>query len=442
MANCPRDPCRVLPGSFLALLLAVSPGAAPAQTDVNTQRIVATDYGCEFQVPGSMQRMPPSRHRPISYQGALGGEPARLHLNAAGDRFTTVSRLLFDMTEDSKLVQVVARRISGEPAAQVERRLQEPERMILELVICPQRRGVSLEIQLPPHPAAQAIAEADRIFASFGLITRSGYTLASTGRDQVRQRELELGFVDRARERVRLEQSEHYRLYTTAPTGKDLLDLLEKKLLPMLGDLTGTLPPTFDEEGKLPIFLHNTWQDYVRSARQMGIPQASIDAMQGYAWDRYYSTSYSDARSAVHIHEGTHQFMTAVLGLDGGGAWLQEGLARWVECMHLHRAPDRDARNILRSQPERFPALRQMCAASSFLHDTTAGNQPSECYDIAASLVKYLAQEHHNEFRGLLLEVGVLPAGQMLLLDDALGRSIRRNLAQVETAWRQWLLAD
>ncbi len=67
------------------------------------------------------------------------------------------------------------------------------------------------------------------------------------------------------------------------------------------------------------------------------------------------------------------------------------------------------------------------------------GLKSSERYDIAAAFLLYLSKEHHNDFRELILQAGVLPPGNANLIAAAIRRSLRADLPELESAWHKWL---
>ncbi len=450
----PIAACRGSAILFLWLTVhALSAGSLRAQAPVDDEadqppkgwhKIEATTIGARFWVPESFTQLKPSRYRPISLQGVLGGSRVRLHLNVLRGQFETVSRFIATMTADARIEEVVAFRIDNEPAAIVRRQTsKKPRRQIYEAVVCPRHHAVSLEIQLPPSAGAQAAEEARRLLRFFRPIAKRGFTQATPAAAATRTKELELGFTGKQLPKVTTKASAHYRLYTTSAVDQKLLDFLEEELAPRLTRHLGGAQGWVGER-RLPIFLHRTRDAYVLAAQNIGIPREQARSMAGYAWDRYYATWYKDAHDPIHIHEGTHQFVTAILGLDGGGPWLQEGLAEWIEADYTHANPKRRGRNLLKRTGTEFPTLAALLAAESF-ENTPAelgSLQKTEIYDIAASLVQFLAIEQHNEFRDLLLQLGVLPSGQLRLTEAAFVRTIGIDLKELECKWKTWLRRD
>lgn len=434
----------VLGGAVVAQLRLVDPAT---QREIEEEapsswKLVSVPVtGAEFHVPPGFRRLRPKRHyQRASYQGRLGGAQVKLFLNEIPGQFTTTSRVLLALSAESTLLEVFAFRNGDEPAALVKRRTRDPERTILEVAVCPARKGVTLELQYLTDPGPQAMAEGQRLLSFLSVIPRRGLTVAKRSPEVERQAEIELGFDAKVWDKVKVETSQHYHLYTWAPSGKKLLQLLENELIPKLDAFVGRVPARF-EGGRLPVFLHRTVQEYQLAAMKQGIPKEHVEAMHGYAWDRYYSTYYSGPRAPIHLHEGTHQYVTAVLGLDGGGPWLQEGIAQHVEADFARRDPVRFARNLLKRDRAAFPRLRDLLAAKTFL-DTRGKLAPAERYDVAAAFIRYLAREQHNHFRHLLLQAGVLPPGQPKLIEEAFRRSIRMDLAALDHAFRGWLLAE
>ena len=415
----------------------VSQRAAPEGWAV----IEAAAAGVEFAVPPGFERLARRAHTPVRLRGMLGGRRATIRLSRFRNDFGTISRVLRALRASSKIESVRSFFINGEIAALVRRRVPKRRRVVYSVITCPLRRAIHLEAELPLAAEAASIGEAHRVLGTFRLVPLKQLTIAKTTPELQRRADIELGFAGPQRAAVESLDSEHFRLFTTAASGRKLLELLEKELVPRLTRWFGKPAHKVD---RLRVYLHRSRSGYELAAVKNGMSEQRAASLEGHSWDGYYSTYYSGPRASVHIHEGVHQYMTAALGLDGGGTWLQEGLAQWIEADFGKRSPARAARNTLRKKKGDFPALKRILVARTFLFRPKErfGLSCNELYDVSASLVRYLAQEHHNEFRALISELGVLPPSDLGLLEAAFRRRIGLDLGSLEKAWRRWLLEE
>ena len=404
-------------------------------------RVEAPTAGAEFLTPPGFERLARRAHTPVRLRGTLGGRRCTIRLSRFRNDFGTVSRVLRALRVDSKIESVNSFLIDGEVAALVRRRVPKRRRAIYSIVTAPLQRAVHFEVDLPIAAEAPCVGEAQRVLGTFRLVPLKQLTVAKTTPEIQRRLDIELGFAGPQRAAVESIDSEHFRLFTTAPSGRKLLALLEKELVPRLTRWFGKPAHKVD---RLRVFLHRSRSGYELAAVKNGMSEQRAAALEGHSWDGYYSTYYSGPRASVHIHEGVHQYMTAALGLDGGGTWLQEGLAQWIEADFGRRSPARLARNTLRKKKADFPSLKRILVARTFLFRPKErfGLSCNELYDVSASLVRYLAQEHHNEFRSLIRELGVLPPSDLGLLEAAFRRRIGLDIASLEKAWRRWLLEE
>ncbi len=404
------------------------------------QKVSLPEAGLEIFWPQDFERLPARALHPIHARGKLGGGSIELEVAWLTSNFATVSRVLLGLATDSKLVEVEAMRLDKHVAAIFTRDLSTSKHRRIGLVVCPRNEAVIIECNLPPGAPSTTPAAVRHLLRYARLVPRKGLTVVQEDDDARLRRRIEVGFVENDRKAVTVRQSANYRLFTTAPATDTVLDLLETELLPRVIAICGIAP---DPSAPLSLFVHKSRAKYILASMQLGLSAQQGEAMAGHAWDDNYATWYADARSPVHIHEGTHQYMTATLGLDGGGPWLQEGFARWIETQFSRETPARNARNLLRSR-EDFPSLAALIQERSFLFggSKTLGFEAAELYDISASFVRYLAQEHRQQFRRLLLRLGVLPSGEVALVQRAIEDTLALAFSKVEEDWRRWLRED
>ncbi len=429
--------------SLLLGLLFAAP--APAQglgTRARTWRLLRIpSAGLAFELPADFKERPAPAEpgRPAGrYDGLLGGAEVSLRWRYDSERFETVSRTLLELDLDGRLLSVSARLLGGEPAALYRREDASGRGERRGLTVCPHRRAFVLELRLPEAPGKALEAEAARLLGSLRRLPPGEYTLAAPTPRRLNRTERALGFPGIPEEKVRFLASPHYRLWTTAgaPGARRLLRFLEEEVLPWIEPRLGSIEGRGPLEG-MTIFLHRTRGGYLAAALRSGLPREQAEAMDGHAWHRFYRTWYAAPRDPIHAHEATHQLMAAVYGLDGGGPWLQEGLAQWVEAAFDRTDLRRAARNILKRT--KGSALDRLFDAETFLH--RGGGETPELYRLAGSLLAFLAEGGAKRLRAFVLHCGVLPFARRDLLAAAIQAALDQRPAELEAAWRAWALA-
>ncbi|PIE22772.1 MAG: hypothetical protein CSA62_10690 [Planctomycetota bacterium] len=429
-----------MPSPLFLLPLLLCPGLH--QETANKRRISVPSAHCSIVVPPGFERelvqdQELHANRPRQYVGQIGGYRARLIVQLGEDRFSTISRCLAARIEDGTIEEVIAFRHAGKVICRVRRGDRERGEEIQEILCCPFDRPLSVAIVFEHSPSQTARNEANLVLASFALLPASQITRAELPKGEHKKREINIGFTEQDAPHVRVLESEHYRLYSTASGSQALLELLEAKVLPKLHPLLGSAPPS---RNKLPIFLHRTRRGYMLAALRNGIPREQAMTMEAHAWDRYMSASYASPRDPVLVHEATHQFLTAELGLDGGGPWLQEGIARWIESGYTREQPERTARHLV--SRKQLPRLKDLIESSNLFRLKVAGKKlaPQISYNVAASLIAFIAERYPMKLKDFVLQCGVLPAGDLRLTEAASYRCLETDLSKLEAKWQQWLL--
>jgi hypothetical protein len=133
----------------------------------------------------------------------------------------------------------------------------------------------------------------------------------------------------------------------------------------------------------------------------------------------------------VHIHEATHQIFKNLLRLSGGGSWLQEGLAEYMETSHNERKAW--ARRATRDG--KFMPFADFVQVPSLL--TTKGVDADDAYHQAGSLIEFLRDGdfHPDVFPKFVAEVGALPRGNLVRIQQAVQGLYNTDLAGIEKEW-------
>jgi hypothetical protein len=182
-------------------------------------------------------------------------------------------------------------------------------------------------------------------------------------------------------------RTEHYVILTNASGGKKFAEQMEENY-DQIGKLF-TLPP-----GKgcrlMPVFLFKTPDHYYAFCTKRGMTPEAAKRSKGHASSDYYATWYESPTDPTHIHEQTHQLFANRLFLTGGGSWLQEGVAEYVET-------SRNDRNVIASQVAKGKhlALPEFFQRKSLLWSSSedrkeGGSEASDLYTQAGLFIEFL----------------------------------------------------
>ncbi len=392
--------------------------------------------------PGFIPYPDQGDRNPQRFHGRIGGKQLSVYWHRPSRGFSTISRSLLRLSYNNRFLEIHSVPGFGFLAARVERVDQETGSKYLSLHLWVDRQVWTLEVRLPGRPQPSIIDGAHRILDSLKLLPEGMGTRAGNIEETLRKREKALGFPPPWDHKVETYISPHYHIYSDAPKSGALAleETLEEDLVPRLLEAFGPLLPKNKSFPPLVVFLHRNRGSFVLDALDRGIARPWAEKVDGFAWGPHYSTWFDSPKAPVHFHEGTHQFVQGALGLDGGGAWFQEGLADWIE-MGVRKVPiRRRARNLLRTK--KTPSLEDLMKITSLQELKENEETPistEEGYLLSASLIAYIHQTFGKKiFLSFVREVGILPGRKPRLIDQACNRTLGITLRELETKWRKW----
>ena len=219
-------------------------------------------------------------------------------------------------------------------------------------------------------------------------------------------------------------------------------DTFAKKVEECYDKIRATFP--FEEvPGRrlMPIFLFRTPDEYYEFMAKA--TRTTIEAARkskGHAYRDYYATWYEAPNDPVHIHELTHQIFGNRLYLSGGGSWLQEGVAEYVECSKndLNPAAGQVGRN-------RHVPLVELMKAPSLLYSAggetvTGTNDAGDQYKQAAVLIEFLRESKATKKRFLefLHAVGKVRRNDLEAIEATVQRIYETDVAGLEKLWIEY----
>ncbi len=395
-----------------------------------------------FLPPGFIPYPDQENQNPRRFHGRIGGKQLSVYWYRPSRDFSTISRSLLRLQYNNRFLNIHSVPQFGFLAAQAERIDQETGSKYLSLRVWVDRQVWILEVRLPGRYAPSILDEAHQIISSLKLLPKGKGTRAGNIEEAIIKKEKTLGFPPPWDHKVKTYQSPHYHIYSEAPNSGtlSLQQTMEKILAPRLISIFGPLLPKSHHFHPLIIYLHRNRGSFVLDALDRGISRPWAEKVDGFAWGPHYSTWFDSPKAPVHFHEGTHQFVEGALGLDGGGAWFQEGLADWIE-MGFRKAPiRRRARNLLRTKLT--PPLEELMKITSLQELQESEDTPistEEAYLLSTSLIAFIHETFGQKvFLTFVREVGILPGGEPSLIDQACNRTLGITLKELEIKWRKW----
>jgi hypothetical protein len=392
--------------------------------------------------PGFLPYPDQGNQNPQRFHGRIGGKQLSVYWHRPSRGFSTISRSLLRLRYSNRFLEIHSVPTFGFLAAKVERIDEETGNKYLSLHVWVDRQVWTLEIRLPGTPHPPIINGAHQILSSLKLLPKGSGTRAGNIEEMLRKREKVLGFPLPWDHKVGTYLSPHYHIYSDAPKSGtlSLQQTLEEDLAPHLCAEFGPLLPKGHRFHPLVVYLHRNRGSFVLDALDRGIARPWAEKVDGFAWGPHYSTWFDSPKAPVHFHEGTHQFVEGALGLDGGGAWFQEGLADWIE-MGVRKAPIRRlARNLLRTK--KTPSLKELMRTTSLQELKENEQSPistEEGYLLSASLIAFIHKTFDQKtFLAFVRAVGILPGGDPRLIDQACNRTLGITLKELEIKWRKW----
>jgi len=223
-------------------------------------------------------------------------------------------------------------------------------------------------------------------------------------------------------------RTEHYIVLGDSPAAKTLASKMEQ----CHEEIRAVLP--FDEvPGRrlLPVLLFRSpdeYQEYHARAARVSMEEARQS--QGQAFYDCYVT-FAQA-SGSPMRGATRQILVNRLGLAGGGAWFQEGLAEYLAT----RRAERKAAAALVKKEKQLP-LAELVARRSL---AGAGEEGSELALEAALLIEFLHEDAwaRPRFEELLLRVGHLAHAEPSEIEAAFRATFGVDLAALEGRWVEY----
>jgi len=231
-------------------------------------------------------------------------------------------------------------------------------------------------------------------------------------------------------EDVKTIESSHYIILTNCPKVSEYYtNLLEQvyaftkkefKLKPVKGFLFAFV---FSSKREYARFLVNKFNVPLESAMKTGGLTA-----QGV----FYTFNNKNAKRTL-VHEATHQIVYMRLGVRGGGSWLQEGFAVYIEKKFLGEKPSAPMKK--RISADKYYYFYDFVALKSLIFDKKGYGRLN--YEQAGSMVDYMINGRYRRyFENYLEQLRKKPSPAKDIAISNIEKGFRISLFRFENGWR------
>jgi hypothetical protein len=218
----------------------------------------------------------------------------------------------------------------------------------------------------------------------------------------------------------------HYIVLTNSSNGA----LFAKKMEELCARIEAALP-LHERDGRrlMPVLLFKSKEDYGRWCEQAKVDLAS--APKGHVSKDCYATWFESPSDPVHLREATRQLLRNRFGLQGGGAWFEEGFAEYV-------ATKRDERNAaaMSVTKGKAPRVRALIETPSLF----TGGDARQVRLEAALLIEFLkeAPATKEKFADFLTKVGRAPRRSVPEIERALRAAVGLSIDELDRAFSEY----
>jgi hypothetical protein len=236
-------------------------------------------------------------------------------------------------------------------------------------------------------------------------------------------------------------RTEHYIVLTNSSCGAGFAKTMEENY-----HRIRDLYPFNEAPGArlMPILLFRTPEEF-RSflTDSLGYSSTAAKKIKGIATGTLYATWYESPRDPIHLHEATHQIFTNRIGLTGGGAWLQEGLAEYASTSKNER--NAVATRIAGGKGLTLLAMIEMVDLADLgtrAHNRAAERTTSarERYLQAALYVEFFKESAfaRGKFAKFLRAAGTCPSNDLEAIDAALLEVFGEGVSAIDRRFVEW----
>jgi len=233
-------------------------------------------------------------------------------------------------------------------------------------------------------------------------------------------------------EDVQTLQSFHYLVLTNCPQmDRRYADALEKvydfvkkefDFVPAPGYLYAVV---FQNQAQYTAFLGN----------KLKVPPVDARSTGGVTFGEVYVTFQNDNLLKTLAHEAAHQLVGTRLKIEGGGSWLQEGLAVYIEKRFEGRNPSTNIKG--RIDQDRYYYFEDFLKLNTLLFDPKGYGVLN--YEQAGSMIDFMLNgRYRSSFKAYLQLVRANPSPDAHAATQAIETAYKMNLYRFENAWRQF----
>ena len=231
---------------------------------------------------------------------------------------------------------------------------------------------------------------------------------------------------------VRVLESTHYLVLTNSPqVDTQYPDALEKVYNFVKNEYRFRPIPGFLKA----VVFANKAQYVAYAAERLKIPVTDARHTDGVAIGDTYCTFHSPNALRLLVHEATHQIVYTRLGITGGGSWLHEGLAVYIEKRFLGLNPSAQMRE--RIAEDRYYYFADFITLKNLLFDPKGYGYLN--YEQAGSIVDFMVNgSFRQRFESYLKLVRANQNPDPQVAIKAIEKAFRADLYRFENAWRRF----
>ncbi|HYC78642.1 MAG TPA: hypothetical protein VEI02_13535 [Planctomycetota bacterium] len=189
---------------------------------------------------------------------------------------------------------------------------------------------------------------------------------------------------------------------------------------------------------KLPVYIFSNATNYYDYCRRLGWSKEAAERTAGHGSGESFATFFQAPEAPTVVHELTHSLFHRTYGW-GGGSWLQEGAAVYIENLYQRKSIGGVFSERVRSG--RFMPLKEFVKVEELISRRDvrdAARTSGALYDQAGAFFEFMKRGPYGDgFEKKLKRFGEAPrrdVDAVQLLERVLGAKVD----EIEAKWKEW----